>query len=65
MAHIYLVVFRFPNLFTESVRGKSAAVYKTCEKGAKNMHVIQQKMEINKIMISWPSSRQPGLRIMK
>lgn len=44
MALIYLVVFRFPNLFTESVRGKRAAVYKTSEKDTK--HEIQQKMEI-------------------
>lgn len=44
MVLIYLVVFRFPNLFTESVRGKRAAVYKTSEKDTK--HVIQQKMEI-------------------
>lgn len=33
-------------LFTESVRGKRAVVYKTSEKHARYMHVIQQKMEI-------------------
>lgn len=69
MAHIYLVVFRFPNLFTESVKGKRAAVYKTSEKDAKHMHVIQQKMELknnDKLAIFkaiWPQDHEVIFRL--